>query len=143
MSGVAVIINLLLADAATLAATGADQIMAGDIPLGTTLPVLGVSLISGTPRNTLSMLEPGRLMTDRVQVTALVKLRGEDPEGTGYPGMKALLALVLAACPNQRGTVGGILVDSILPDIEGPDFNYTAEGIVGGSRDFIVKWKTA
>lgn len=139
MSGVAVVLNLLLADSAVVAAVGsADQIMAGEIPLNTPLPAIGVSHTSGMPRNTLSMLEPGRLVTERVQVTVLVKTQTGQPAGTGYPGMVALLALVLAACGNRYGTVAGVSVRSILPDVEGPDLPYPEEGIIGRSRDFMV-----
>ena len=54
-----------------------------------------------------------------------------------------ILALVLAACPNQRGTVNGVDVDSILPDIGGPDLADMATALYSGSRDFMVKWRSA
>ena len=89
------------------------------------------------------MTEGKRLHTDRVQVSVLFKGPEGAPAGTGYPGVRALLALVLAACPNQRATVNGIAVDSILPDIEGPDLSDEATAIYSQSRDFLVRWTAA
>jgi hypothetical protein len=139
MSGVAVIRSLLAANAPVLAVVPAIKIKAGILPLNIALPTISVTQISSIPRNTLSMNEAKRMHTDRVQVTVLV---ADTPEGDAYPGMRSLLALVLAACPNQNGTVNGVDLDSILPDIEGPDFPPDASGIHEGSRDFIVKWRS-
>jgi hypothetical protein len=55
-------------------------------------------------------------------------------------GVKSLLALVLAACPSQRGTVNGVSVDSIIPDMAGPILYDDAIALHQGSRDFLVKW---
>ena len=78
--------------------------------------------------------------TDRVQVTVYVKATHETPAGSGYSGVRSILALVLDACPHQRGVINGVTVDSILPDAEGPDFQDNAPTLYMGSRDFIVKW---
>lgn len=140
MSGVAVITYLLLHDAAVTAVIPAARISAGPLPIKTVLPAIEVAHASGMPHLSLAMSEPGRMHRDRVQVTALFKTGEGAPQGAGYPGMAALLRLILAACPNQRGTINGIAVDSILPDIEGPDVPYPDEQIVSRSRDFIVNW---
>ena len=66
-----------------------------------------------------------------------------DPGGTGYVGVKALMALILTACPNQKGSINGVTVDSRLPDDEGPDLQDDATAVYAGSRDFFVKWKSA
>jgi len=86
------------------------------------------------------MTEGHRLHTDRVQVSVLVKGPEGSPAGTGYPGVKALLKLVLAACPNTRGVINGVAVDAIICDIEGPDLCEEDTAIYGGSRDFFVRW---
>jgi hypothetical protein len=78
--------------------------------------------------------------TDRVQASVLFKGVGE---GTGYPGLKAMMKLVLAACPGQRGTVNGVVVDSITPGFEGPDLYDDAVGVYSQSRDFLVRWIAA
>jgi len=62
------------------------------------------------------------------------------PQGQGYPGLDALMKLILAACPNQHGTINTFNVDSILPDIEGPDLYDEEVSMISRSRDFIVKW---
>jgi hypothetical protein len=89
------------------------------------------------------MTEPNRMHTDRVQVTVLVKAPEGEPAGEGYPHVREILALVLAACPNQSGTVNGVTLDSIIPDIEGPDLADVAAALYSGSRDFMVKWKSS
>lgn len=134
MSGVAVIVTLLAADAGVTAIVPAARIFGGDVPLSTATPSIGVSQISGMPRNTVSMAETRRLITERVQVTI---------HAASYDQQKALLELVRRACPNQRGTVDGVDLDSILPDIEGPDLTDADAKIYEQSRDFLVKWRTA
>lgn len=143
MSSVTVIVNRLKAYAPLEAFLPDARIMAGELPLNTTLPAISVTLVSSLPR--LIVAVPGtRVMnTDRVQVTVAAVAGQTATAGTGYKGMKDILALVLAACGNYRGTVNGIKVDSILPDIEGPDFFNEAPAMALGSRDFIVKWSSS
>ena len=137
MSGVAVIRHLLAANAAVYAVVARESIVAGDLPLNTVLPGISVKQISSVPHNLVNTNEANKLHTDRVQVTWLFKA---PPAGTGYPGVKAMGRLVLAACPGQRGTVNGIAVDSIQPGAEGPDVSDPVEALYSCSRDFIVKW---
>ncbi len=143
MSGVAVIRYLLTQATAVTAIVPATKIMAGDLPQKIVLPAISVRLISGIPRLTMSMRETARMQTDRVQVTPIFKGPYGTPTGDGYPGVRNLLALCLAACPNQHGNINGVLVDSILPDIEGPDLQDMEEDLYSSSRDFIVKWNSA
>ena len=140
MSGVAVIRHLLANAAAVTAVVPAARIMAGDLPLNTALPAISVTQISGMPHNTIRINESPKLHTDRVQVTVLVKGPQGTPAGLGYPGVKALLKLVLAACPSQRGTVNGIAVENITPDMEGPDLSDDATALYSQSRDFLVRF---
>jgi hypothetical protein len=143
VSGVAVIRHLLANAAAVTAVVPAARITAGDLPINTTMPAIAVTQISSMPRLTIAMTEPNRLHTDRVQVSVLFKGSAGTPAGDGYPGVRSLLVKVLAACPNQNGTINGIAVDSILPDIEGPDLQDDATSLFSCSRDFIVKWRSA
>lgn len=140
MSGVAVIVALLKASAPLTTIVPAARIMGGDLPLNTVLPAISVAQVSSVPRNTVAMGEPKVLHTDRVQVSALVKGPQGTPPGVGYPGVKALMKMVLKACPNTRGTVNGISVDSIIPDTEGPDLSDDATAFYSSSRDFFVRW---
>lgn len=135
MSGVSVVRYLLANNAPVVAAVGsAARIVFGEIALNTVLPAIEVRQISGTPRNTLAMSETGTLHSDRVQVTCLAKT---------WAAKEAIMALLLAACPNQRGTVNSVVVDSIIRDNEGPDLSDPATSIYAKSRDFMVRWKEA
>lgn len=135
MSGVSVVRYLLANNAPIIALVPAARIVFGELVLGNAvLPAIEVRQISGVPRNTLAMTETGVLHSDRVQVTCLAKT---------WAAKEALMALLLAACPNQRGTVNSVTVDSIIRDIEGPDLSDPATSIYAKSRDFMVRWKTA
>lgn len=139
MSGVAVIRYLLANAAGVTAIVPATRIMAGDMPLNTVLPALVVTQISSMPTNFVNPNFAPKMHTDRVQVSVLCKGPEGSPAGTGYPGVKALLKLILAACPNQRGTVNGVAVDSIVPGSAGPDLFDADAALYSGSRDFLVK----
>lgn len=142
MSGVAVIRYLLANNAALVAAVPAARIVAGDIPLSTAMPAISVTQISGMPRNDVEMRSAHVLHTDRVQVSVLVRGSQGTPPGGGYPSVRSILRLVFAACPNTYGIVNGVNVDSILPDIEGPDLSDEESALYQGSRDFFVKWNS-
>ena len=140
MSGVAVVRYLLANNGQVLSVVAAKNVIAGDLPINTVLPAISISQISSVPRNTVAMSGSGVLHTDRVQAAAIVKGPLGTPSGLGYPGVKAILKMILAACPNMRGTVNGVAVDSILPDIAGPDLYDEASDIFSGSLDFIVRY---
>lgn len=136
MSGVAVI-RQLLADAAP-AWPAANvipdaRILGGGLPITTALPALGVSQVSGLERETVSMAEPSRLQTERVQVMV---------HATSYAQQKALVRLVATACRNRNGIVNGVALDSILPGGEGPDGFVADPVIYQQTVDFRVKWRT-
>lgn len=141
MSGVAVIRYLLANAAAVTAIVPSTRIMAGDLPINTTLPAIAITQVSGLQRLTVAMTETPRLHTDRVQVSVICKGPQTAAAGTGYAGVNTILKLVLAACPNQNGTINTFAVDSILPDVEGPDLQDDATSLFSRSRDFIVKWR--
>jgi hypothetical protein len=130
MSGVAVIRFLLANAVADL--VPAKYVMGGVIPVGTPLPALSVQEISSVPRTTVAMNSPKMLLTERVQVTV---------EAKSYPEQKTILARVRAACPNQHGMVNGVDLDSILPDVGGPDLFDAETAIYMQTQDFIVKYR--
>lgn len=140
MSGVAIIRLRLVSSAAVLAVVPAERIMAGEITLNTPMPAISIKQVFGEPYLTVANDASTRLHTERVQVTAMLKGTQATPVGQGYPGVKALLKLVLAACSSVRGTLGGFNVDSIVPDIEGPDLSNEEVALYSQSRDFIVKY---
>jgi len=106
------------------------------------MPAIQVNQISSMPRNPVDMTGANVLHTDRVQVSVLFRGPQGTPSGLGYPGVRSLLRLVLAACPNTHGAVNGVLVDSIIPDIEGPDLSDEATALYSGSRDFLIRWNS-
>lgn len=140
MSGVAVLISLLKAATPVTNVIPAARIMGGDLPLNTVLPAIAVTLISGTPRNNVAMTGT-KMYSDRVQVSYLFKGPTGTPAGTGYVGVRGMAPLVLAACPNQRGTINGVAVLDILPDQEGPDLQDVPTALYSGSRDFLVRYR--
>ena len=131
MSGVIAIRSLLANNVAVLAVVPASKIMAGVIPIDTVLPAIGISHISTVERNTVAMDAAQVMATERVQVTV---------EAKSYADQKSILELVRKAGPNTHGTVNGIAVDSILPEIAGPDLRDDDLLIFVQSRDFIVKF---
>ena len=140
MSGVAVIRYLLANNAAVLAVVPANRIIAGDLPINTVLPAIAVEQVSSLPVNHLRINESPKMHIDRVQVSVLFKGPGGTPPGAGYPGVRALLRLVLAACPSTRGIINGFQVDSIVPMAEGPDVPDVATSLHSGNREFEVRW---
>jgi hypothetical protein len=143
MSGVAVIVAKLKAHAPLTILVPAARMMAGEVPLNTALPNIAVTSVVDVPRTPVSASVAGRMNTERVQVTVMVSGIQTTTAGTGYPGLDAILKLVLAACGNTRGPLAGVHVDSILPDTKGPDFFPQNPSMAVSSRDFIVKWITA
>lgn len=138
MSGVAVIRYLLANHSPLTAVVAAAKIMAGTLPESVKPPAISVTTVSTIPRNTLAMTEAKALVTERVQVT--LHVHQSEREGSDYAGLSTGMRLIRQACPNQRGTVNGIELDSIMPDITGPDLEAIDEGIIARSQDFIVKW---
>lgn len=133
MSGVAVVRYLLANNASLIAVVPATRIVGGPLALNAVLPalsVMSVDLVQGFLD--VSMASANHYVVERVQVTAFTK---------DYASKKTILDLVRAALPHTRGSVNGILCDSILPDGTGPDLD-DPEGdqIFTQSRDYIVKW---
>lgn len=127
--GVSSVRYLLANDSGLTAQVPAARIMAGALPQGIALPAVSVMMVSSTrPQHVAGA---SGMVRERVQVTVIA--------GT-YPSQKAVLALVRAALPRSRGTVNGCAVDSILPDVEGPDFSDPDAGLYIGSLDYVVTY---
>ncbi len=138
MSGVSVVWNMLSSSAGLVAVVPATRIKAGILPQRTELPAIAVTSVSAQQHNNLAMASAQYLVTERVQVTVL----GKQPKtgGSGYKQVKEILALVRAALPLSRGVTGGITVDAVIPDLEGPDFYDEEFEIVQQSHDFLVTY---
>ena len=129
MSGTAVVKALLSANAALIAQVPAARIFVGDVPLNTTLPAISVKMVSGVQRNTIAMTET-KTVVERVQVTLLTKTATQGP----------IWPLIRAALPVSRGTVSTFEVDSILPEMAGPDMFDQIAIIYQQSVDFMVRF---
>jgi len=130
MSGVAIARYLLANSAGLIAVVAADKIKAGVVPLNTVLPAISIRQISGVEHEIIRR-DANQLVTDRVQITALALT---------YPQQKSILALIRAAMPGTRGTVNGFAVDSITPDIDGPDLYNDDPVIYEQSIDYMIKF---
>ena len=131
MSATTVIRHLLAGSAAVTGAVPAGRIRLGILPLGTRLPAIGITSVSGVPRNTLSMAEPQRLVRERVQITLYA---------ANYPDLDRVMWLVAGAEGNRRETIAGLVVRSIVPSTIGPDLEYIDPVIFARSADFHVSY---
>lgn len=131
MSSVIVIRRLLVNYQPLLSLVPNSSIVAGEVPLNTTLPAIGINEVSVNPHNTVSMSEPDRAAFSRVQVTVYAN---------GYPQKKQILDLVRKAVPNVHGKVGDVMVLSITPQGVGPDLDSSEDKIYTQSRDFRVSY---
>jgi len=130
MSGKAVIGELLLADDTLLAMLPPDSIKPGVLPLGVTLPAIGVSTVSGVDRNILKA-GASKHRRNRVQVTVMA---GSDEQ------KDEILRQVRRACADKVGDFAGVTAVSVLTDVEGPDFRDEKAGIYLQSQDFTVSY---
>ena len=130
---VAVIRDRLLNDATLLATVPATRIMAGQLPLGITLPAIMLNEISLIERKNVAMDYVGVLRTARIEVSMFA---------SDYPTLKSLMRLVRAACTNFRGDITdlGVNVDSILPAGASPELKIPGPDIHMQSRDFMVRY---
>ena len=110
------------------------------LPINILFPAILVRRTDRVPRTTLAMAVSGRQHRERVQVMSHVKLSEASPGGGGKRACDALIALCLAALPNQWATINGVKVQAILPDIVSPDLSDIPTGIHAASQDFIVQW---
>ena len=130
MADIKVVCHLLINNAPLIAVVPAAKIYSGVIPQGTPLPAISISHVSTVRRHPVAGTAT-ELCTARVQVTA---------QAASYTQQKSVLALVRGALPRTRGTVNGIVVDSLMHEIDGPDFRDDDAGIFMGSVDYIVKF---
>lgn len=130
MSGPKVVNSLLSAYTSLTNVVPAARIVTGRLKQSVQLPAISVLGISDVPRNLVASTAT-KLRTARVQVSVKAK---------SYAEQKQIIALVRAALPRSRGTVAGVAVDSILPDIEGPDVEDEEKNIYIQSADFIVRY---
>lgn len=134
ISAVGVIQYLLENDADLLELVTAANIMAGPLPPNTVLPAICLHEISTTERLAVAMTDSHTLASSRIQVTIIAAT---------LPQQKTILGRVCHACRNRRGTIDMTEVDSILPDIDGPDMQDSTVPIFAQTKDFMVKFSLA
>lgn len=128
MSDVNAVRFLLANNGSLTAVVQAARIYAGVLPQGIALPAISVTHVS-TIRPQL-VAQSYRLCMARVQITVFAAT---------YESQKAVTALCRAALPRSRGLVNGVAIESIIPDIEGPDFT-DESGLYIGSIDYRVTY---
>ena len=133
MSGLIITRNLLLARPALLALVPAVRVISGVVPQGTQLPIISLTDISSTDRDTLTRAAVIKV-TDRVQVTVM---------GATYPQVKAVIAEVRKACRNMTGTVGNFAGVTYRLDGKGPDFNEPNAGFCMQTQDTLITFNEA
>ena len=119
---------LLVGAAPVVARVPEDQIMAGDVPIGTPMPAVGIKEIVSVPVGAIDGQADRSVVVTRVQVMVMAK---------AYPEVKPLRDLVRQACNFQRGLIAGVDVISIERDTVGPDLQDDA-GNYFQSIDFKV-----
>lgn len=135
MSDAVIAVRYLVAnDAGVLAQVPAVRIKAGVLPIGTVLPAISVEQISTVERLTVPMNSARVFSTSRVQVSVFAKT---------YSQCKSILDLVRRALPNTRGTVGGVDLDSVLPEGANPDLFDSDDQVHMQSRDYMVSFSVA
>lgn len=128
MSGVAIARAMLVDDSELKKRV--VTIMAGNLPINTQLPAILIRQISGQEFQLLNR-NVTQLVTERIQVTVLA---------TTYLEQKGIIGMIRAAMKPIRGDVNGFYVDSIRPDIDGPDL-YTESPITfEQSIDYMIRF---
>lgn len=131
MSDVIAVTYLLLHSGPLLAAVPAARITPGKLPEKSALPAVSVRHITGTRRKTVDGSIANQLCTGRVQITV---------HAANYAQQKAVLKLVRTALPATRGTINGVVVDSIEHALDGPDMSDDEAEIYEESVDYWVRF---
>lgn len=131
MNGIVVLRALLMARPAVAALVG-KQVIAGSLPEGTVLPALGLSEISRTETESVSMNGTSIMVVARIQVTVHAK---------DYEQQKQLLAASILGPGAHTGMIEGVRVLSITRAGVGPDMSDDAADIYEQSRDFKVTYQ--
>lgn len=125
MSAEKVIYNLLSNDSALDSA--AYGIYAGIIPIDATLPAIAYNYISGDEITSIGMAEIK--MISRMQITVAAQT---------YPEIKTVIGLVDNACNHKQGTFNGVVTDSVIKMVVGPDFRDDDANIYYQTIDYQV-----
>ena len=119
MSGVSIVGELMRADAGLVARVAVENIRAGRLPDGATLPAILLRTVSSTERQALTRGDTVPT-TDRVSATV---------RAASYLDQCDIMKLMLAACAGKIGTIAGFDSVAVLsagagPDVAGPADSY-------------------
>ncbi len=98
------------------------------LPENSSYPALVYEVITGTPVLPISAVG-GNLLRVRIQITALARQLAD---------VKSLLEEVRKAMAFKYGSINGVRVTSIVPDVVGHDQKFDDAGIFAQSRDFFI-----
>lgn len=129
MSDIKAMVALLTGNAPLIAVVPAGNIIPGPLPLGATLPAITLAHISGVRDKQIS--EQGHGCIARVQATV---------HAPSYPKQKEIMPLLRAAGICKRSSHGGVAVDYVRLDSDGPDFRDDEAGIYMQTQDFKVRF---
>jgi len=128
------VIYALLDAYAPLTAIVSTRIYAGSIPQESALPAIAYDHVSTVELTTIDANSPYGLVSSRIQVT----VASDD-----YPQLKEIITLIRKACNYKRGTINGVIVNSITRDLIGPDFKNEDQSLYFQSIDFKVLYHEA
>lgn len=133
MNGVAAVYSLLSTDVPLLAIVPDQQIVTGDLPVGTPLPAVSITDISSID---LEEIAPGsqRFTTERVQVTVMAQ---------NYETLVAALKAVKSAADAKYPEVDDLQNVVVRTIGQGPYFTDAAASIHMRSQDFRVSFTQA
>lgn len=145
MSGVAIVRNLLVNNAALLALVPAASVFAGHIPQGTALPAVGVTEVSVQRIHMTTDAAATKTSQAWVQVTVMTS--GSTSTTAAYTQMKK----ILAAAGLGRGVHTGIYqgsdfaynIKAVIDHGIGPEIPPADDKIYEQSRDFMVTFAEA
>jgi hypothetical protein len=140
MSGSLVIRYMLANYQPILATIPPDRIVAGDLSISTERPCMIIQNVDSDDFRMIKRSGVRALVSDRVQVTTLVDGQRSSTPGSGYMGLHDLMKLIPKACPNARGLINGVDVESIDLEPEGPDLTDESTQLFSRSRDFLVRY---
>lgn len=135
MSAEKVIFHLLKSHAPLTAIVPLTRIYPSLIPIGTVLPAIAYSLVSTVEDTSIGMTT--QQVKSRIQVTVAVS----GINSTSYAMSKALIKLIKTACNHKQGLFNGVITNSVIRDIESPDYRDDDTEITYNSIDFKVSYQ--
>ena len=105
------------------------KIYSSIIPQDAVLPAIAYSHISTVENTTIDANSAYGLVTSRIQVSVATK---------DYPQLKDIISLIRKACNYNRGTINGVIVNSIVRELIGPDLRDDESKVYFQSIDFRV-----